>query len=318
MSHLTLNRHQTYSLLSRLFTQGLTVCDLETVQQIDSLARHLPAPFDPEEAAADHQHIFGFNVFPYESVFLDPSGQLGGVVTNTTIRDYKQAGFEINTAAGSADHIGQQLEYLAFLSKAEAKAREENNQKQLELSRERQSTFLDTHILCWLPPLVLGIKNQNNPFFSSLADFTVAAVVNHRMSQDGPAVSAFSLPQPPNLADHDGTGLKEIVAYLLTPAFSGIYLSRDDIGRLAKDQSVPRGFGERRQMMMSLIRSVAAYGDTGQVFSSLQQLAENWEEDYREMGASSEPMPAAAAWMKRAAETAGLIALMLSRLMDLE
>lgn len=318
MSHLTLNRHQTYSLLSRLFTQGLTASDLGTVQQIDCLTRHLPTPFDPEEAAADHQHIFGFNVFPYESVFLDPSGQLGGVVTNTTIRDYKQAGFEINTAAGSADHIGQQLEYLAFLSKAEAKAREENNQKQYELARERQSAFLDAHILCWLPPLVLGIKNQNNSFFSSLADFTVAVIVNHRMSQYGPAVSAFSLPQPPNLVDHDRTGLREIVAYLLTPAHSGIYLSRDDVGRLAKDQSVPRGFGDRRQMMMSLIRSVAAYGDTGQVFSSLQQLAKNWEEGYREMGSSSEPMPAAAAWMKRAAETAGLIALMLSRLMDLE
>jgi len=318
MSHLTLNRHKTYSLISRLLTHGLTERDLEAVRQIDVLARHLPAPFDPDESAADHQHIFGFNVFPYESVFLDPSGQLGGVVTSTTIRDYKQAGFEIDSAAGSPDHIGQQLAYLAFLSKAQDKAREENNQMQLELMREYQRAFLDTHILCWLPPLVLSIKNQNTPFYSSLADFTVATVVKHRMSQDRPAGAAFNLPQPPNLFDQEGTGLKEIVAYLLTSVYSGIYFSRDDIGRLAKDQSVPRGFGDRRQMMLSLIRSVAAYGDTDQVLSSIQHLANKWEEAYREMAASSEPMPAAAAWMKRASETANLIELMRSRLKDIE
>jgi TorA maturation chaperone TorD len=318
MSHLTLNRHKTYSLISRLFTHGLTERDLEAVRQIDVLARHSPALFDPDESAADHQHIFGFNVFPYESVFLDPSGQLGGVAANTTIRDYKQAGFAIDSAAGSPDHIGQQLAYLAFLSKAQDKAREENNQIQLELIREYQRAFLDTHILCWLPPLVLSIKNQNNPFYSSVADFTVATVVNHRMSQDRPAGAAFNLPQPPNLFDQEGTGLKEIVAYLLTPVYSGIYFSRDDIGRLAKDQSVPRGFGDRRQMMLSLIRSVAAYGDTDQVLSSTQHLANKWEEAYREMAASSEPMLAAAAWTKRASETADLIELMRSRLKDIE
>ena len=51
MSRLAQNRHQTYSLISRLFTQGLTEGDLETVLQIDVLARHLPAPFDPDESA---------------------------------------------------------------------------------------------------------------------------------------------------------------------------------------------------------------------------------------------------------------------------
>jgi len=318
MSYLAMNQNQTYSLLSRLFTYGLTEGDLEAVRQTEALTSHLRALFDADEAAADHQHIFGFNVFAYESVFLDPTGQLGGAVENSTIRDYRLSGFEIDIAAPATDHIGHQLEYLAFLGKREAGAQEENQQTHVELMRQYQRAFLDTHILRWLPPLVLATRNQNHPFYSSLADMTAETIINHRASQDEPAAAAFNLPQPPDLLEQEGTGLKEIAAYLLTPAYSGIYLSRDDISRLARDQSVPRGFGERRQMLISLMRSVAAYGDTGRTFSSLQQLAENWEEAYREMATRSAPMPTAATWMRRAAETASIIARMRSQLMDID
>jgi TorA maturation chaperone TorD len=311
-----MNQNQTYLLLSRLFAHGLTEEDLEAVRRIDALSNHIPEPFDPDAAAADHQHIFGFNIFAFESVFLDPSGQLGGAVENSTIRDYQRAGFEVNPTAGAADHIAHQLEYLGFLSRTETRAQEEDRQTQVAQTRKYRRAFLDTHLLRWLPPLVLAVRNQNHPFYTSLVEVAMETITNDWMTQDEPAESTFTLPEPPDLLGNEGTGLKEIAVYLLTPAYSGIYLSRDDIGRLARDQSVPRGFGERRQMLTNLMRAVAVYGETELVLSSLQLLVENWVESFREMEARSESVPTTVTWIKRAVETTTIIARMRSRLSD--
>jgi TorA maturation chaperone TorD len=313
---LALNRHQTYRLLSQLFTHGLTEEDFEIVRQIDALDKHLPDPFDPDEAAADHQHLFGFNVFPYESVFLDPSGQLGGDITTSAIRDYRQIGFDAGSEAGSPDHIGHELALLAFLDQTETKAHEDNLPSQVEVMREYQRSFIDRHILRWLPPLVLAIRDQFHPFYGALATETLDTLVAHRTNLGGTSRARFTLPKPPVLLENEKTGLKEIIAYLLTPAFSGIYLGRDVIGRLARGHSIPRGFGERRQMLTSLLRSAANYGNMGQVLSSLQALVVTWESAYQEMATSPQPIVTAAIWKKRASATAGMISHMRSRLND--
>lgn len=313
---MALNRHQTYQLLSQLFTHGLTEEDLEAVRQIDALAKHLPDPFDPDEVAADHQHIFGFNVFPYESVFLDPSGQLGGDITTSAIRDYRQIGFDVGSDAGSPDHVGHELAFLAFLDQAETKAHDDNLPTQVEVMQEYQSAFIDSHILRWLPPLVLAMRDPLHPFYAALATVTLETLVAHRTILGGTPSANFSLPEPPALLENDKTGLREIVAYLLTPAFSGIYLGRDVIGGLARGHSIPRGFGERRQMLTSLLRSAANYGEMGQVLSSLKALVATWEISYQEMATSPEPIVTAAIWKKRASATVGIITHMRSRLQD--
>ena len=55
---MALNRYQTYQLLSQLFTHGLTEEDFEVVRQVDALAKHLPDPFDLDEAAIVRIAIF--------------------------------------------------------------------------------------------------------------------------------------------------------------------------------------------------------------------------------------------------------------------
>jgi TorA maturation chaperone TorD len=313
---LALSRHQTYQLLSQLFTHGLTEDEFEIVRQIDALAEHLPELFDPDEAAADHQHLFGFNVFPYESVFLDPSGQLGGDISTSVIRVFRQIGFDVGSDSGNTDHIGHELALLAFLDKAETKAHEDNLPSEVEVMQEHQRSFFDRHILRWMPPLVLAVGDQSHPFYSALAAVTLETLVAHRKILGGTPRGNFSLPKPPVLLEDEKTGLKEIVAYLLTPAFSGIYLGRDDIGGLARDHSIPRGFGERRQMLTSLLRSAANYGDMGQVLSSLQVLVTTWEIAYQEMATSPQPIITAATWKKRASATTGMITHIRSSLHD--
>lgn len=315
---MALNRYQTYKLLGQLYTDGLTEEVVDTAREVETLAKQLPSSIDLDEAAADHQHILGFNVFPYESVFLDPAGQLGGDVTTSTLGDYRQAGYDSDSSIGSPDHIGHELTFLAFLVKAEARAREQINPDQVELLGDYQRSFLERHTLRWMPPLILAIQGQLHPFYSALATMTQETVITHWKALGDPPVDSFNLPEPPVLLEDERTGLKEIAAYLLTPSFSGIYLSRDDIGRLARDHSVPRGFGDRRQMLVSFLRAAATYGDMGLALSSLQEIANSWVNSYEVLADSSTAMDSATTWAKRVVVTSGIITQMHSRLLDIE
>jgi hypothetical protein len=53
--------------------------------------------------------------------------------------------------------------------------------------------------------------------------------------------------------------VKDIANFLVTTPYAGIFLSRDNIGDLARRLNMPRGFGDRGQMMANLFRSGAQF-----------------------------------------------------------
>ncbi|UCG25880.1 MAG: hypothetical protein JSW55_07810, partial [Chloroflexota bacterium] len=126
-----------------------------------------------------------------------------------------------------------------------------------------------------------------------------------------PNSEAFSQASPVLLED-DSTGLKEIAEFLLTPIYSGIYLSRDDIGRLARQQGVPRGFGDRQHLLLNLLRSAVKYEALGAVIDGLKDLAGQWEAAYADMMPSPGVGAPAASWHSRAAATVALLGQMRS------
>lgn len=304
---LSQSRSRAYTLLSRLFLQGLTEGALPYALTIPELASAIPEPFDADEAAADHQHLFGFNVFPYQSIFLDPAGLLGGGETERVVRFYRETGFPGDKAGESADHIGHELGLLAFLSGAEDDAREDDLPAVAERMAALQGNFLGRHLLRWLPPLALAIRRQGRSFYTALVNLTVATVAAHWSSLDRDADAEVALPAAPELLGDERTGLREIVAYLLAPAYSGIYLSRDDIGRLGQKQELPRGFGRRQDMLLNLMRSAANYEALEPLLSSLQSLAGEWEIAYRDLAARPKPLPYTSQWASRAAGTVKLL-----------
>lgn len=273
----------------------------------------LPYPFDADEAAADHHHLFGFNVFPYQSIFLDPAGLLGGEIAESVIGSYQQAGFALGqgelASSESADHIGHEFSYLAFLCAAESKAWEEERPSQWQTMIDYQRRFLDVHLLRWLPPLVLAIKQQGNPLYSALADITIELSAAHWTDiwdeRQPHAGAPFASPQrdlPRALGSDEA--LRGTANYLLTPVYSGLYLSRDDIGRLAREHQLPRGFGRRRGMLMNLLRSAMTYECLGALLDSFALLAGEWRDAYRHM---VEGQIYTRFWQVRVEEMAGVL-----------
>ena len=300
-------RHHTYLLLGRLFVEGVNDELLPYVRAIPELASVLPDSPDMDEVAADYQHLFGFNLFPYESIFLDTTGLLDGAISEAVRQNYERAGYDVNTTATSPDHIGPELSFMAFLAGAEADAWDDDLAA-VARQMEQQRDFLQGHLLCWLLPLVLAVRQQEQPFFMALADLTLEFVYSHYATIGSPAAIDFRLPAPPTLLDDEKTGLKEIAAYLTTPLYSGVYLSRDNIGRLARQQRLPRGFAGREQMLLNLMRAAVQYDALPALVAELRSLTSGWQKAYADLaGTYPELRLWTTAWQARANYTFHLL-----------
>lgn len=290
---------------------GLTAARLPYVAVIPPLAAVLPDPFDPEEAAAAHHDLFAFNLFPYAGIFLTDSGLLGGDVTNQVAQAYRQAGFSIGASTASPDHLGHAFAFLAFLAEREAEAWPLQPAGAL-LWQQKQHHFLARHLLLWLIPCAIAVQQQANRFYSELAQWSLILALTH--FAEGAAASVSGGQQPPDLPDNppllddERAGLKEIARYLITPLQSGIYLGRHDIGQLARRLELPRGFGNREQMLLNLMRAAGQYDQASQLFTLIGAVINRWQLVYDSL---SVDFPDAAAfvqpWQSRTAQAQHLL-----------
>jgi TorA maturation chaperone TorD len=173
---------------------------LPYIEALPALAGRLPPRPDPDELAAAHYRLFGLNVFPYESVFLDPSGLLGGRVSAQVAARYDADGYR-PAADVAPDHVGHQLGLLAHLAAAEADAWEDGRAQIAQEMQQRQQSFLAGHLARWLPPLLAALEAQDDAFYRATAALTWELAGDH--TREEPA--SWSL--PPRRGSPDlGTG----------------------------------------------------------------------------------------------------------------
>jgi TorA maturation chaperone TorD len=281
-------RSRVYHLFSDLYGRGLTGDVLPIVQAIQDLAPLVPDPFDADEAAADHYALFSLDVFPYASVFLDGEGRLGGSTTDAVQRHYAEAGFQPALDRESADHLGHELALLAFLSDAETEALEDDKAHKAERMRRRMQAFMDEHLLWWLPAFVQAVQQQSYPFYAALGRLTLEVVLDHRaaLGKCNSLPEKAVLEEPPDVLEEEKTGLKDIAAYLATPAWSGLFLSRSDLARLGRGERLPRGFGSRVQTLTNLLRAAVEFDRRDALLHALSEQVGIWERWYRVLSGS--------------------------------
>jgi putative dimethyl sulfoxide reductase chaperone len=179
-SDIALARHHTYTLLGRLYADGLTAELLPYAKELlgETAVTQYAIPntqYDPNEAAATHHTLFRFNIFPYQSIFCDASGLLGGAESERVRAAYLESGFE----TAEPDHIASELHFLAFLCAAEAEARQDGLMAIAAQCQTRQANFLRDHLLTWLPPFVIALEQAGQPFYAALATLTLDFVADH-------------------------------------------------------------------------------------------------------------------------------------------
>lgn len=216
-------------------------------------------PNDPRHA---HSWLFDFNVYPYASVYLDPSGMLNAPWTDFTAGVLRSLGLELVAGAKLAapDHIAALLEALATLLERQ----EDGDVLDSARARHGQQALLFEQILPWFPCFAAAIRRTApEGLYACLSEVTLEALLEHAQLFEGvPPPFAFPEAEPtaleiPLVGKRKNEEVRRALRALMTPAQSGLFLGRADILRLGKQLGVPTRYAERVFMLEQLLSAAA-------------------------------------------------------------
>lgn len=281
-------RSRAYALFAALFREGLTPPLRETVARLPVLAAALPPEREVDVALAEHHALFGLRVFPYGGVFLEPDGRVGGPSADVVRRVAAASGLAPVEGAEAADHLPAILDLLASLGGSDAGAG--------ALARE----LLGRHLLWWLPPFVVAVREEGDPFWTLAAELTLELAADHHCGLGGPLEGPGPLTRPEPPDPSWSSRLDELARYLATPARSGLYLGSGLVRRMGRRLGLPSGFGSRERLVASLLRSAAEYDGLPPVLAALREsLGAAREHHTRIAHDAPELGVVAAAWLAR-------------------
>ena len=115
---------------------------------------------------------------PYSSVYLGKEGIMFDKETLKVREIYRRFGLELDMEdIVPDDHIGIELHFLSTLCREVAAAIESSDETQREFNREGIRSFLESHLLLWIDPLVNRIsKNAATDFFRGIGYLTKGTV----------------------------------------------------------------------------------------------------------------------------------------------
>lgn len=315
-------------ILGRFWLEEVQPDDLALISALPDLAQVLPTPDSDTltDLAVEHQRLFGFNLPPYESIYIDPSGMLMAPATRRVQTLYRQADWTPPTSAraGAPDHLGLELTALADW---------------MVNGRSHLARQLRTHHLAlWVPAFAQAFQRlAPHPFYATLGSLTLDLLLATLPQDPIPAdVDPFpDLPPPPTYEDHGlsspadasqirhslpeiwdlppspieeaketSISLRGIMRHLLTPRDAGLYLTRDDLVGISRAVELPGSMGDRSRMLETLFRLAGQYELLPELFDQLARLLEEAAATYSVWG---EEYPAwihyAHAWRHRIAST---------------
>jgi hypothetical protein len=277
-------RSAAYRLLASLWLDGATPDLLATLREVPELGEALPDPFDADLAAAEHHRLLGLQVPPYAGVFLDDEGQIGGAPAALVLALHGRAGLPAPLAGEEADHVGHALTLLARLSGRP----------------ELEAETLDRALLPWLPWLVEVVERHGGPFHRTVAALTLELALDHRRGLVlPPALDPPLAHGGPDPVHEPSAGLRDVAAFLVAPARSGLYIARDDVRRMAAADRLPTGFGGRADALETLLRAAAEYGALQGVVDGLAALMQAGAERCAALEATGLPTAVAVAAARR-------------------
>lgn len=117
---------------------------------------------EDETAKVEEEYVRLFLVNPeappYESFYIEPQGWVTGWILAQLEREYDRVGLALSPSSGEPpDHVAVELEFMAFLCDREARAWEEDLEKDIQCLK-RQRDFLDRHLGRWFPLFARWVK----------------------------------------------------------------------------------------------------------------------------------------------------------------
>lgn len=310
--------------LAHFWLEEIEQNDLDTIAALPELAETIPQPH-PEtlsDLAVEYQRLFGFNLPPYESVFIDPSAMLMTPATERVQSLYREARWTQPewVRAGAPDHVG--LELLALADALEVSPK---SSAALPVASNFAHRLHTQHLALWLPPLALALQRLlPHPFYATLAELTLDLILSTLPNEPLPPNSdPFpDLPPPPiykssdalfdaeaddttlDSTSADTNSLRTVIKRLLPPREAGLFLTREDIARIGQALNSPGVMGERYRMLESLFQFTGQYDLVSELLHHLIETLNEVDQAYQSL---AQDYPAwflyADAWRSRLTNT---------------
>lgn len=256
------------------------------------IARLLDLGTPPDEAA--HSELFLFQVYPYASIFLGEEGGLGGEARDRVAGFWRALD---QTPPSEPDHLATLLGAYARLVDLE-----EDEGKGPGAARWRQARHacLWEHILSWVLPFLLKLRDMAPPFYQAWADVLEAALAQESAALGPPTRTPLALRASSPLPDPRVAGGEGFATALLSPVRSGVVLTRSDLARAGRDLGLGLRVGERAYILKAMFGQGAP-----ETLAWLAEEARAWEGRHDRSGSIAPEV--ADFWMERARGTAGLL-----------
>lgn len=202
---------------------------------------------------SEYARLFLLNVPPYSSIYLDAPAMIGGESARRweawlDEQHLAPVSFE-RTAA--PDHAGLVLRALAAASRATADS----------------ASVIVAAALRWLPQYLTALeRNDRDGFYGRVALMTASVL------QECALVARPYCGTSSDSIRHDGPeeeSVGAIARWLCTPAYSGLYLSKHDLRRLAAMFSIGVGIVGREQMLEQVFAASGLDARTGLLLDAL-------------------------------------------------
>ncbi len=296
-----------YGLLSDLLSFGITESTRAAAAEVSDGLRAALEGRDPDELAADHEHAFGWVAPPYAGAYLAADRASGGDVEAGLRACFDAAGFTPDTRREGVEHLSVTLRFVAFLCGAEADARVDG---EAAIAARLEAMIADAlgRALAWTPVWSEAVRRAGRPFSLALVDELEGLMLSHhaalRATAASPPAPPLALPPLGLDLEDESVSLRDVAELLASPARCGAVLSRADIQRLGRAARLPRGFGDRAQIVTNLLRASGRFDQAEDILESLDS------ELARQADALSRPAVAhlTAPWRDRMAETRALLA----------
>ncbi len=111
----------------------------------------------------DFAEISLVNLIPYESFYTREDGMIESGGDNPVYQFYEEFDFTVEKGIArvlSPDHIGVELEFIYMLCEAQLKALNENDETAVKELKALQKSFMQKHILNWVPLYLINVKNE--------------------------------------------------------------------------------------------------------------------------------------------------------------
>ncbi len=190
--------------------------------------------------ASDFTELFVLHLYPYASVYLGPEGMIGGEARDRIAGFWRAIG---ETPPPEPDHLAVMLAQYATLVDAEHSERDPVRQRAIGHARV---TFLDEHLLSWLPVYLDAVSRQGSATYRAWAVLVRGVLAAHAQDVERSGVLPLHLREAPPLPDPATVDRNEFLGCVLAPIRSGMILTRHDLARLADATGLALRAGERR------------------------------------------------------------------------